>query len=388
MKTLRRPCECDNVVPFSEYTPDQCRQCWLFHHSPGVNQLWGGNGILETGRSSTKHQSEQAVPCIFRVDDDSIVANCTTCRNKPKMFRCNHHGVTHEYVTPYLSTIQLSERKLAYGSCKGCMHRRVLPPPTPPPEYSGAPIVRHFLYHVGPFQSADKQPSPGYVWRRNIEQVLERMHLFNGKRIVGIVTGPGLDDPDEVKRAFKGEVEEFIVAPNDPRLREVVTYEPMLERIESLSPDELFFYSQAKGVTHPYNPGVTVHDWTRTMYEVCLDYYPLAEKLLEKYGCAGPYLKTGRGFSGSLSSWHYSGSFYWVRSCALFSRNWRNIDRKWYGVESTIGATWFDTVEAACLFHEGTVPELNLYHKPYMDAVLQELEQWKEHNQQYRTVRP
>src|SRR5882724_11072595 len=91
--------------------------------------------------------------------------------------------------------------------CKGC-HSHETP--------YGRPVVRHLAYHIAPF-------SRNGVWQRNVSQLRQRMGLFNGRRTVAIVTGPGLDAPGAVREEMGPDVD-YMVYPNDPKLREVVTF--------------------------------------------------------------------------------------------------------------------------------------------------------------------
>lgn len=242
-------------------------------------------------------------------------------------------------------------------------------PPRPEKPF-GREVVRHLAYHVYPAKGNG-------VWQRNVEQVLNRIDLFNGRRIVAIATGPNLDAPESVQEAFGGKVDEFIVLPNDKRLREVVTFLPLLERVASLAPNECTFYAHAKGATHPVNDGVTVHRWTDLMYETLLDHWPFVEDLLLQYPLAGSFKKVGRGFVSSASTWHYSGTFYWLRNSEVFSRDWRRVDQHWWGTESWPGIH-FSPAEAGCVFVQGTVPSLDLYNHEFFHAgVLPAYEQWK-----------
>jgi GT2 family glycosyltransferase len=96
------------------------------------------------------------------------------------------------------------------------------------------PCKFNLIYHVAAFKSND-------AWRRNVFQILKRMQVFNGKRVVGIVTGDELESPETVMQAFDGHNVEFIVRPNDRGLRETVTLPPLLGAVESIDPTEATF---------------------------------------------------------------------------------------------------------------------------------------------------
>jgi hypothetical protein len=241
--------------------------------------------------------------------------------------------------------------------------------------------TRNLLMHLCPFASA------GPIWRRNVQQLKHRWHLFTGKKIVAIGTGRGMDSPAAVREAFADDSVQYLEFANNPRLREVVSFLPLFDGVASTDPSEATFYCQAKGVTRPLNPGVSVHYWTDLLYECNLDYWPLVEDLLQRHPLAGCFKKVGRGFQGSKSSWHYSGSFMWLRNSAVFARpDWRRIDQHWWGIESWPGIH-FSPAEAGCLFHEGRVPQLNLYDMGYLrGTVAPALRKWRAENSGRRTA--
>lgn len=239
--------------------------------------------------------------------------------------------------------------------------------------------VRNLLYYIYPVTGNG-------IWQRNVTHLLRRLPLFNGRRVVAIATdGRKLDPPGKVKDSFLGTVTDFITIRNKPGLREVAAFLPLWQTVQSGDLDgQVTFYGHSKGVTRPVNPGVTVHPWTDIMYSCCLDYWPFVERQLLTYPITGPFKKVGHGFTGSQSQWHYSGAFWWLRNAALQTRNWKEVDQKWWGTESWAGLH-FTTKEAGCLFHTGRVPTLNLYSMPYLrNTVIPAWHDWKEHHQEDR----
>lgn len=243
--------------------------------------------------------------------------------------------------------------------CKGCKDYA-------PTEGLKTPAIRNLLYHIW--------PKRGSFWRESVDALCKRMWLFNGRRVVSIVTSPNAESADEVKRAFGGAVEDYLVFPNDPNLREVVSFAPLLERVQTSSPREAIFFAHSKGVIR--DKGTMCHRWAKIMFETCLDYWPLVEEQLKTHPLAGPFKKVGRGFTGSRSLWHYSGTFFWMRSADVFRRDWKKVDQQWWGAESWAGLH-YRAAEAGCLFHSGTVPQLDLYEPSYMESVEAEYERWK-----------
>lgn len=231
-------------------------------------------------------------------------------------------------------------------------------------------MVRNLLYYIYPITGNG-------TWQHNVAELLRRIRLFNGRRVVAIATDQITDPAEAVKGMFWGQVHEFIEMPNNPQLREVAAFTRLLERVETKDANQITFYGHAKGVTRPVNEGVSVHPWADLLYETCLDYPALVEDLLSRYPIAGSLKKVGHGFDGSASSWHYSGGCYWLRNREVFSRDWRRVDPVWWGTESWPGLH-FKPEEAGVLFHEGVAPTLDLYNMDYLkNRVFPELESWR-----------
>lgn len=104
--------------------------------------------------------------------------------------------------------------------------------------------TRHLTFHVWPVS--------GYgAWQWNCDRLLQHKELFNGRRIVSIVTDSTTDSADDVKRYLADFTDEFIVMDNNPKLREVVTWLPMLQRLSTLTSDkDVTFSCHAKCVRH------------------------------------------------------------------------------------------------------------------------------------------
>ena len=246
----------------------------------------------------------------------------------------------------------------------------------PLPPWSG-PIVRSLRYHLYPFAGNG-------AWQWNVEQLRRRLYLFNGRKIICIVTGPGLDDPADVYAAFGNDPVEFVTMRNSP-LQEAQTWINLWELVHTNDPNEMIFHAHSKGATS-WNRGPNVKAgvklWADAMYSTCLDYLPLIEEILAKYPVVGPFFCQGRGFN-SASRWWYAGTFFWVRACEWFRRPWREIEQTWWGSEAFCGRT-FRAGEAGKLFtHKGE----NLYEKVTWDqSVSTDLAAWKETRRNYRAV--
>lgn len=239
---------------------------------------------------------------------------------------------------------------------------------------------RHLHYFLYPRRGTQ-------IWQRNLDHLKARWHLFNGHKIITIATDSSTDSPDAVK-AYLGDAScEFVIVPNDGNLREMATFLPNLGLLRPYdSPNDFTFLAHGKGVTKPFNEGITCHVWADVMYETCLDYWPLVEELFTRHPIVGSFKKVGHAFKNSRATWHYSGTFYWIRNSDAFARNWHHADKTWWGSESWPGLH-YSPEEAGVIFHENTAANLNLYRMDYWkNVVLKEYERWKKTNAKYRSA--
>lgn len=261
------------------------------------------------------------------------------------------------------------KEKRREGQCCGRKWRPPKETPIQARPFDG-PIRRNLIMHLWPVKGFG-------AWQWNLDQVLRRAELFNGRRIVSIATGPDTDSVEAVKEYLRDFTDEFIVRPNSVTLREVLTFVPMLERIKSNDPNEVTFSCHGKCVRHRIGSderGSTVFRWTAAMYETCLDRWPDVEAALQTKAMAGSFKRHGSWKMPGNHAWHYSGTFYWFRHNEVFARDWRTVDKKFFGTESWPGRL-FSASQAACLFCDDT---RNLYDLKYFDEHVEPaLQAWR-----------
>lgn len=189
----------------------------------------------------------------------------------------------------------------------------------------------HLLYHVCPLEKSRDG------WRWNVRQLVRRWGAFTGRCIVAVSTGPGCEPPAAVESEFPPGVE-WLLVPNDTRLREVATFEPLLESISRES--GAFFYAHTKGISTAGNRD-GAQRWTEMMYRALLDDPAAVRRHLETYPCVGTtqmaWLPTDRSPYPSrlrYGNWMFAGTFFWARTDEIFRRNWRDIPADRYGAEA------------------------------------------------------
>lgn len=269
-------------------------------------------------------------------------------------------------------------QKLSWAD-QACPERywtRVVPeaPPVVKTAEFTEPVRRNFIMHIWPVSGHG-------AWQWNCDQILQRASLFNGKRVVAIVTSKETDSAEAVKEYLCDFTDEFIVLPNNPTLREVLTFVPMLEKVQSTEPNEVTFSCHAKCVRHRVgvdDPRTPIFRWTQVMYESCLDYWPVVREQLTTKAMTGDFKRYGEFKTTGNHRWHYSGTFYWFRNRDVFSRNWRNIDQQWFGTEAWPGLM-FRGDETGCLFMDNAD---DVYQQHYWTEKIEPAwEEWQRINQ-------
>lgn len=227
--------------------------------------------------------------------------------------------------------------------------------------------TRNLLYHILPVKDND-------VWLRNVHQILKRIDLFNGKKVIGISYEDGMTvEPDDVKRQFEGRDCEFIVVDNDRVLRETITFPDMLRAVESTDPREASFYAHAKGVITSGNT-LGVMYWRNAMYHHLLDRWDEVAEALRYHPVVGTHRKhhpRKNSYPDGVteSDWHFAGTYFWFRNKEVFELDAiSELQYTGYGLES-FPATIFDYSESFCMAFDNVKNPYNpnTYSEPIED---------------------
>ena len=351
---MQRPCK--ETHPLS---PDTCHWCKLATTRPDYARLWG-EPIPTPGKTPLP------LRCRHLGEYTKETVACETCARgaRLKLAECALHGRC-------LPTNKAS----GVRSCLGCNDFSQEIPPGHGIDSYGLefPLVRNLIYHL--------YPRKGQVWRWNVEQLLKRVHLFNGRRVISIAIDPSTEKLQDVEALLAPHVDDIRVVKNVRELGEVVSFDGLLGSIRSVHPSHVTFYGHAKGVTREGHP--VVPRWTQLLYEACLDYWPAVEEFLRHYPVVGPLMRRGPGWEArvSKSQWHISGTFFWVRNRDVFTRDWKAIERFYAGVE-TWPSMLFDAQEVGVLYGDAPCDIAHhTYREDYFNGeVWPGWEQWKQAN--------
>jgi hypothetical protein len=211
--------------------------------------------------------------------------------------------------------------------------------------------TRNLLYHVCPLAAND-------VWRQNVRQLLRRIDLFNGRRVIAIATGGNLESAGAVETLFADRGCQLLHVTNDPQLREVVTFLPLLEAIADADPNQATFYAHTKGNSTAVNME-GARRWRNLMYHALLDRWPecLADLSQDNIALVGTHFMHWQPrrspFPTRLDNryhWIFAGTFFWFRHDRVFaSPHWREVPRDRYGAEAWPGQM-FPPADGVCVW--------------------------------------
>jgi hypothetical protein len=229
--------------------------------------------------------------------------------------------------------------------------------PQPPDTFAG---TRHLLYYLWPRR--------GPIWRWNVEQLLQRLPLFNGRRIICVAIGHETETLETMQELFAGQRIEWLVRGNNARIGEAGGWHLLWNRLaEKCDQDDAIFYGHCRGVKHePPNEGSRI--WTQIMYESCLDFWPVIYDLLKTHITAGSFKVPLSPLPGC--KWHYCGTFYWTRAREGLAEY--KAAKMVYGGTEMWPGTVFPIEQAGELFN-GAIA----YDAALMRRVYQEFETWK-----------
>lgn len=226
--------------------------------------------------------------------------------------------------------------------------------------------TRNLIFHCSPFDSSD-------VWERNLSQLRRRWHVFNGKKIVSVSTGGGMERPRAVRKLLPDPEIEWLEFPNDHLMREATSFYPML-RLLTPAANEATFYAHAKGVTRAASDR-RITDWRNQMYAHLLDRSDECMKLLLSRPCVGTYRVVNLPLGGMdflardlrAQSWHYSGTFFWFRNKDVLGHpNAFKVPMSGYAVEFYLSFL-FSAEQSACIYRDNRPDPYHADHEPCPD---------------------
>lgn len=211
-----------------------------------------------------------------------------------------------------------------------------------------------------------------------MQQLAKRWTLFNGVKILGVALSHDAETAAtivEYATSLGIAFDHVIGVQNNTKLREVVTWIPMLEQLrpQDAGDNEVVFSAHAKGVRHEHLTN-TLETWARIMYEACLDDWPAVDDQLSKYLATGAFKRYNNFTTAGNDCFHYSGTFFWWRLKAIGQRDWRRIDQQFYGTESWLGLQCKNE-ETGCLFEDECKDMYQTGYNAQMN------EQWKARNE-------
>jgi hypothetical protein len=362
---------------------DGCEPGWCERHQvhkpAGLVHLCQTNEryfrAWEEGRGPGQRSSKQRLPVARKLPDpvcihrgDKIGTADCGCAGKPVVYQCGVHGFAMDRkLKPGRVPIVTGEGKqhcdVAYCNVCDDFATKQYPPI----------LTRNLIYHI----------YPAGDWQESLNEIAAHIDVFNGRRIVAIATDTDMDVDaiwDEVMVALRPHV--LFTAPNDPKLRETVTFMPLIESVLNESPSEATFYCHTKGNTTA--DGKTgARRWRQVMVDRLLGHFDDAMRHLGRYAFVGthkmiwpdsalpPYPTRLR----ARHQWMHSGTFWWFRHdrvAELHTPEAIAWDR--YGVEAWPSqlvphteaySMWQPWIEDAAAYPQRSPYDAGLYDRDY-----------------------
>lgn len=233
--------------------------------------------------------------------------------------------------------------------------------------------LRHCIFHISPLAGEYR-----WVWEKAVNNLLSNLKNFNGSKLVTVSLGSHgkgrLTVPlSEVESLFTGSGVTLIPFDNSERLREVVGFRLALQRLNKLckDSDDICFVGHTKGVTHGDNKESLCHSWSDVMWKTVACLPEEAKSRLTTKGSCGSFRRVGQFQTPRNARWHYSGTFYWLRTSVIFDRQWDYVDDFFAGMES-YPASHMSLSESSCLFYDNA-PDL---YKADWSKINYDCEKW------------
>ncbi len=251
--------------------------------------------------------------------------------------------------------------------------KRKVPEPTP---FHSKPII-NLVYHIWPMQGA---------WHWHAERLRDLIPLCDGKVIIGIAYDNETDSPESVMSAI-GDKPQYIVMPNiagtgdvqvlGKPFGEVATAEAAFPLLRDTG-DSITLYAHAKGMRAHTRNSRAVRLWTEMMYETVTFNHEETRSAMER-GCdiVGSFRTFGFRPLVPQHQWHYSGTFWNVRTQSLFQSDGtlKPFQQRYGGTEAWPG-DHFPAWKAHCVFEENA-PWLRQYDLELMKRVIPQQLIWE-----------
>lgn len=233
--------------------------------------------------------------------------------------------------------------------------------PAEPRPFTEAPSAT-LLFHI----------YPTHNWRKHVDYMNEHAVGYS-RKIMSIAVDEHTANANEVKDAFGGSWE-YITVPNDPQLREVLSYRELFKLAYTEDPNHIIVCAHGKGAQAHTVGNESIRWWTNAMYETVVgNLSELYEEFEKGYNVVGSFRRIGRQF-GCKHRYHFSGTFYALRASGFFLPNGKipPIRQRWWGTESLPGDT-IPFQESKCIVGDGVGDMYKEKNHP-----VKEFEEWKE----------
>lgn len=225
--------------------------------------------------------------------------------------------------------------------------------------FTETPVI-HFGAHLWPVRNR---------WKWHAEKWNDIAEKVGGRCAVCVATDSSTDNVDEVIKTLSGRFEVIELSNNAEGENDSFR---ILQDLMPGGHNDVFIYAHGKGVRpHTYQSDA-VRLWSEIMYEtVSFNHESIIKRLSDGYKLFGSFRSFGDEPLSPINRWHYSGTFFAVRSKYLHGRL---VKSEYGGVEAWPG-DHFRPEECWCEFGENTYVlgqyQLESWYPSRVDAQMQ-----------------
>jgi len=236
-----------------------------------------------------------------------------------------------------------------------------------PKKFTATPILNlHYFLYPRYLESS--------AW--HLDRLQSEIGQFNGRRVCCVAVDANTVQSD-LRTQLDAVFTDVYYVPNNPARRELAGFIPSLEMLYSHDENAAICFAHAKGQQAGTSVCPTIRKWIDACYETVVFNWPQTMAAMEQgFPVAGSFKVLGQ-FRSSKYKWHYSGSYWWGRSAAIFANPlWKSVCARWWGSESYVGRHWSHD-EGYCLFADNTAASSAYNHEMWANRYNAELEQWR-----------
>jgi hypothetical protein len=209
--------------------------------------------------------------------------------------------------------------------------------------------------------------------------------IFNNKKILSIIEGPGLEKKEYLKNWINLSEFKCLYKQNNPNIGEAVSIRDLISLIKSSDANEYTFYFHSKGVSKKNLNDNCISVWTEILYKYCISNI---DSMIYNDKYVGGAIRCFEGFGGVRNSpqYHFTGTFFWFSHKVFDLTNVQNhLSDNYFTVEMLTGKLC-SLEKSQCFFKDNSGGMYRHNIKNYKNEIRNNIDILE--NELSRTIRP